>query len=233
MTTNEPLRIFIGYDHRQPISYNVLSHSLISRASRPITIAPLKFETLPIERTGLTPFTFTRLLVPWLCNYEGKAIFMDADILAQDDICKLFDEMTGDYDVWVSKNKIRFEWSSVMGFDCARCKVLTPEFIDTDKSPLGLAWAGRIGEIDPRWNVLVGYDAPRNDGGLLHYTQGVPCFPETAQCDLADAWMKEAKESMSAVSWKELMGNSVHAQPVYERLNRNRVIVAGDTHAQN
>lgn len=223
----EPLKIYIGYDPRQPISYNVLSHSLIKRASRPITIAPLKLETLPIKRQGLTPFTFSRLLVPWLCGYLGRALYMDADILAQDDICKVFDEMEGEHDIWVSKNPIRFEWSSVMGFDCARCQILTPEFVESDPTPLGLGWAGSIGDLDPRWNLLVGYDVPREDAGLLHFTQGVPCFPETRGGDLSDRWLADAKDTMSALPWEHLMGNSVHAKPVYERLMRNKALRNG------
>lgn len=222
MSTNEPLRIFIGYDDRQPISYNVLSHSLIARTTKPITIAPLKLETLPITRKGLTPFTYSRMLVPWLCDYKGKALFLDADILAQDDISKLFDEMVGDYDVWVSKNRVRFEWSSVMGFDCARCTVLTPEFISTDSNPLSLSWTSKIGDFDPRWNWLCGYDDSMPDAKMRHFTAGVPCWPETRGCEAADEWVREAKETMSAVSWRELMASSVHAKIVYERLAREK-----------
>lgn len=223
----EPLRIFIGFDPRQPISYNVLSHSLIKRASRPITIAPLKLETLPIKRKGLTPFTFSRLLVPYLCGYQGKALYMDADILAQDDICKLFDEAQGEHDIWVSKNPIRFEWSSVTLFDCAKCEILTESFIESNPSPLDLAWAKSIGSLDPSWNWLCGYDAPNPEAKLRHYTAGVPCWPETMGCESADVWMKEAKESMSAVSWEQLMGKSVHSKIVYERLMRNKALRNG------
>ena len=35
-TYEQPLRIFIGYDHRQAISYNVLQFSIFRRCSKPV-----------------------------------------------------------------------------------------------------------------------------------------------------------------------------------------------------
>jgi hypothetical protein len=58
-TYAQPLRIFIGYDHRQAISYNVLQFSIFRRCSKPVMISPLFLPTLPLTRTGLTPFTFS------------------------------------------------------------------------------------------------------------------------------------------------------------------------------
>ena len=39
-TYAQPLRIFIGYDHRQAISYNVLQFSLFRRCTKPVMISP-------------------------------------------------------------------------------------------------------------------------------------------------------------------------------------------------
>ncbi len=86
---DERLCIFIGYDPRQAVAYNVLQYSLLSRSSRPLSITPLVLETLPIGRQGLTPFTYSRFLVPWLCNYEGWGLFLDLDMLALGDISEV------------------------------------------------------------------------------------------------------------------------------------------------
>ena len=51
--SNQPLRIFIGFDHRQPVAYNVLQHSLFRRSSKPLSISPLVLPTLPMTRQGL------------------------------------------------------------------------------------------------------------------------------------------------------------------------------------
>ena len=88
------------------------------RATRPVAITPLVIEQLPITRRGLTAFTYTRFLVPWLCDFEGSALYLDIDMLALADIAELFDLMD-DSAVMVSKNRLRYEWASVMLFNCA------------------------------------------------------------------------------------------------------------------
>ena len=116
---DECLSIFIGYDPRQAVAYNVLQYSLLTRASRPLSITPLVIETLSIGRQGLTPFTYTRFLVPWLCNYEGWGLFLDLDMLALGDISEVFEQADARYAVMVIKSTERFEWASSILFNCA------------------------------------------------------------------------------------------------------------------
>ena len=219
--TSGPLRIFIGYDSRQPISLNVLQSSLYTRSSKPLAITPLVIEQLPIKRTGLTPFTFSRFLVPWLCDYKGWALFLDLDMVVVDDIAKMFEMADDKYGVMVSKNAIRFEWTSAMLFNCEKCQILTPEYIEEANGLHGISWLDEesIGSLPNDWNHLVGYDEPRDDAKLIHYTQGVPAFPETADSEHAKVWMDEHQRMNSVTNWMELMGNSVHAA----ELNGQRV----------
>lgn len=213
MDKKEILKIFIGYDPRQPVSYNVLAQSIMVRATRPIAITPLIIQTLPIQRVGLTPFTFTRFLVPYLCDYQGWGLFLDADIILRDDISQLFDLRDDKYTVMVSKNEHRFEWASVMLFNNAKCQILTPEYIEKADRLHQIAWANEedIGDLPREWNHLVGYDAERPDAKLVHYTQGVPCFPETNDSEYVQDWMDEQRWLNSAQPWEVLMGNSIHA----------------------
>ena len=51
---DDVLRIFIGYDPRQNVAYNVLQHSIFTRCSEPLAITPLVIDTLPITRQGLS-----------------------------------------------------------------------------------------------------------------------------------------------------------------------------------
>src|ERR1700741_4365040 len=102
--SNRPLLIFIGYDHRQAVPYNGLQFSLYRRSSRPRSISPLVLPTLPMKRQGLTPFTFSRFLVPWLCDYQGWALFLDIDFLALADIAELFALADDRHAAMVSKN---------------------------------------------------------------------------------------------------------------------------------
>lgn len=212
------MRIFIGIDPRSPVSYNVLQWSIIRRASKPVQIIPLVLPQLPIKRRGLTDFTFSRYLPPFLCNYRGISVFMDSDMLVLGDVHELAKLVDGTHEVYVAKHQQRFEWPSLMVFDNALCTNLTPEFIDEETSmPHKLDWAQSIGDIPPEWNFCVGYDemAPAK---LVHFTQGVPHFPEVRGCDYAEAWQEEYKAMNSSCSWIELMGKSVHAESVLKRL---------------
>lgn len=220
-----PLKIFIGYDHRQPISYTVLHHSIVSRASRPVSIVPLVLHSLPITRAGLTPFTYSRFLVPYLVDYGHWALFLDADMLVLDDIANLFDLADDTKKVMVVKNpNLKFEWASMMLFNSSRCRELTPDYVSTANGLHMIKWAQdhEIGELPAEWNHCIGYDAPRFDAKLAHFTQGIPVWPETKGCEYTKEWETAAKESMSAIPWAALMGNSVHAAPVLERLEKQR-----------
>src|SRR4051812_20738979 len=91
------IRVFIGYDEREAVAFSVLSHSIHTHASQPVSIAPLMLRqlagTLTRERHPLqsTAFSFSRFLTPYLSDYRGWSIFMDCDMLMQDDIVKLYD----------------------------------------------------------------------------------------------------------------------------------------------
>lgn len=207
------LKVFIGFDPRQPVSYTVLQQSIFTRSSKPVAITPLVIEQLPIKREGLTPFTFTRFLVPWLCNYQGWALFLDIDMILLDDISKLFNYKDDKYAVMVSKNEKRFEWASAMLFNCEKCKILTPEYIETAKNLHGIDWADcdEIGAFPSQWNHLVGYDKPRTDAKLVHYTQGVPFHREIEGCEYSNQWHYELTIANYSEPWVKLMGNSVHS----------------------
>lgn len=211
---NDMLRVFIGYDPRQAISYNVLQHSIATRSSRPVQITPLILQQLPLQRQGLTPFTYSRFLVPWLCNYEGWALFLDADMLLLDDISKLFDLVDDQYAMMCIKSEHKFEWPSVMLFNCAKCTQLTPESVEDPANKMfDFHWIEdkEIGALPTEWNHLVGYDPKREGVSLVHYTQGVPIFPELQGCEYSAEWNEACAEIISFESWETLMGNSVHA----------------------
>lgn len=175
---------------------------------------PLLLPQLPITRRGLTDFTFSRFLVPYLCGYEGAAIFVDSDIIVQDDIAKLFDHFDDAAAVSVYKTTIAFERPAVMLFNNPRCKILTPDYIqDARNNPITLDWAeGRVGALPPRWHHIIPYDAPTDDMALIHYTQGVPAFAETAAQPHAERWHVEKDAALRCCAWEELMGASVHKQ---------------------
>jgi hypothetical protein len=219
------IRIFIGYDQREAAAFSVLSHSIHRRASQPVAIAPVMLEQLKgvyrRERNPLqsTDFSFSRFLTPWLCGYEGWAVFMDCDQLVLDDIARLWALRDERYAVQVVKHhhvpkeEVKFlgekqskyekkNWSSVMLMNCARCRALTPDFVNaaTGLELHQFKWLesdALIGEIPSRWNHLVGYDAPRPDAALVHYTIGGPYFKEYEDCEYSAEGRNELADMLS------------------------------------
>ena len=221
------IRVFIGYDSREAVAFSVLSHSIHRHASAPVAVAPVMLDELQgvyrRERNPLqsTDFSFSRFLTPWLCDFRGWAVFMDCDMLMREDIANLWRLRDERYAVQVVKHhhvpredtkflgatQTKYEkknWSSVMLMNCERCRVLTPEFVNA-ASGLELhqfKWLeseGLIGEIPPAWNHLVGYDPPRADAALVHFTIGGPYFEEYRDCEYAQEW-RDARQEMLAVS---------------------------------
>jgi lipopolysaccharide biosynthesis glycosyltransferase len=150
---------------------------------------------------------------------------MDCDMLVLDDIAELWKLRDDRFAVQVVKHhhvpkeetkflgekQTKYEkknWSSVMLMNCARCTRLTPEYVNT-ASGLELhqfKWLENddlIGEIPSRWNHLVGYDAPRRDAALVHYTIGGPYFEEYRNCEYANEWRDEQKAMLRAEQRKK------------------------------
>ena len=222
------IRIFVGYDPREAVAFHVLSHSIHARASQPVSIAPVALSELKTvftrktESLQSTEFSFSRFLVPYLCNYEGWALFMDCDMLVLDDMASLWELRDDKYAVMcvkhnhVPKEEKKFlgavqtkyekkNWSSVMLLNCAKCTALTPDFVNT---ATGLElhrfqWLESedlIGEIPHRWNHLVDYDpnVPVDEVSNLHYTIGGPYFPEYEECGYAAEWYREKERMLYA-----------------------------------
>ncbi len=220
------IRIFIGFDPPETAAFHVLAQSIHARASEPVAIAPLMLSQLESvitrERHPLqsTEFSFSRFIVPYLCDYQGWAIFMDCDMLMLDDVAKLWAVRDDRYAVQVVKHdhvpkeqtkflgqtQTKYEkknWSSVMLFNNAKCRTLTPEYVIT---ATGLQlhrfqWLQSddlIGDIPHRWNWLVGYDKrrPLKDVSNLHYTIGGPYFREYRNTDYARQWFDERERML-------------------------------------
>jgi hypothetical protein len=209
-------RIFVGFDSKEVVAYHVLAQSLIENSSIPIVLSPIVLGHLgglfTRERNPLqsTEFSFSRFLVPHLNGYEGWSLFMDCDMLARADIAELWALRDDRYAVmcvkhdYVPKVEQKFlghtqtkyekkNWSSVMLFNNARCRALTPDYVN---SATGLQlhqfkWLNgdqHIGELPVVWNYLVNEYEYRPDAKIVHFTDGGPYFSEYRNDDYADEW---------------------------------------------
>lgn len=213
----ERVRVFIGFDHDETVAYHVLAHSIMRHARAPVAITSLCLGQLPISRGRAeyqsTAFSFSRFLVPYLCGYEGRAIFLDCDMLARADVAELLALHDSYRAVSVVKHEYapkrgdkflgykqslyaKKNWSSVMVFENALCRTLTPHVVDT-ASGLFLhqfKWLqddSMIGGLPIEWNHLVGEYEPNPLAKLVHFTLGTPCFAAYARCEYAAEWHEE------------------------------------------
>lgn len=214
------LDVYIGYDPKESVAFYTLAHSILRRASIPVAIAPLMqsqlkgMYTRARGPTESTEFSLTRFLVPALAGYEGWSIFMDCDMLCRTDIAALAKEIGRQPDKavlvckhdYVPKTERKFldqvqtkyprkNWSSLMVFNNARCRALTPEYVNR-ASGLELhrfQWLRDedIGELALEWNWLVGEYDFNPEAKIAHYTLGGPYFQAYRDCDYSDEWRAE------------------------------------------
>lgn len=88
------IRIFIGTDRSQYLAARVLKHSLEKYTSSKIIIENLDTIEIPepkdIRQSQRTGFSFARWAIPEICLYQGRAIYLDADMLVFTDIQHLW-----------------------------------------------------------------------------------------------------------------------------------------------
>lgn len=210
------LDVFVGYDRDEVVAYHALCQSILERSSLPVRFTPLRVENLRgIFQREATPnqsteFAFSRFLTPYLSGYDGWSLFMDCDMLARADIADLFTLRDDRFAVmvcqhdYVPRDETKFlghvqtrypkkNWSSVMLFNNARCRALTPEYVNTATGLelhqfKWLADDGLIGALPLAWNWLVGEYDHDPEARIAHFTRGGPYFADYADCDYADEW---------------------------------------------
>jgi lipopolysaccharide biosynthesis glycosyltransferase len=223
------IKIFVGFDPKEEAVYHVLCASILRRSSAPVQFTPVALSTLKgvfnRERNPLqsTEFSFSRFLVPYLSGYEGWSIFMDNDMLMLDDVAKLWELRDDRYAVMCvqhehnptedvkfrSQVQTKYErknWSSVMLMNNAKCKALTPAYVETatglDLHRFRWLKDEEIGAIPARWNHLVDYDPhlPLDQISNLHYTEGGPYFADYRNCGYAEEWIDEYRRTIAPLN---------------------------------
>ena len=212
------INIFIGYDEGEKIAYSVLSESIRQHSSEPVSITPLDLSTTrniftrKKQSNQSTDFAFSRFMVPYLCRYQGWAIFMDCDMLLRTDINKIWMMKDDNYAVmcckhdYVPNQNAKFRgaknepfpkknWSSFMMMNNEKCRALSLPYVN-EASGLDLhqfKWLESedlIGSLPLSWNWLVSeYDYnPKADN--VHFTLGGPYFKGYEKSDYANEWFR-------------------------------------------
>ena len=160
---NADIKIFVGYDSREDIAYQVCRESIFARSKNEekIEVIPLKLKELkkggnywrPEDKLGSTEFTFSRFLIPHLTDFNGWALFCDCDFLFNHNVRDLFELAEDKYAVMCVQHDYspkqgatkmdgkeqhvypRKNWSSLVLWNCGHPanKVLTADHVNNTK----------------------------------------------------------------------------------------------------
>ncbi len=200
----------------QPDIHRISRQTLGKAYDRPTELRHGKRWDVISDAPMSTDHALARFWIPWLCHYEGWALFTDGDILCRTDIADLFACADDKYAVmcvqhpWLENvglkkdgalqvSYARKNWSSVLLFNCAHPKnnVLCPEILNlaAGRDLHAFSWLERedIGALDPAWNYLVNVNPPMADPKIVHFTEGYPIMAGHANDPFADEWFQVAK----------------------------------------
>ena len=152
------LKVFVGWDPREDIAWEVCRHSILSRTdATEVSVTPLVQSELrasgiynrPVDTKAATEFSLTRFLTPHLAGTEGYAIFVDCDFLFVTDIREVLKDIDPTKAISVVKHNYqpnetvkmdgcvqypypRKNWSSFIVFNCAHpdVRALTPAVVN-------------------------------------------------------------------------------------------------------
>lgn len=218
------IKIFVGFDHREAVAYHTFCQSILEKASRPVSFVPLVLSSLSgyaeTHGDGSNAFIYSRFLTPYLCNFEGWAIYADGDMICRADINELWNLRDPEKALQVVKhdyqtkagtkylgnknqNYPRKNWSSMILWNCGhpKHKILSPEFLmqQTGAYLHRFNWLddAEVGELSPTWNWLTTEYEDNYDAKILHYTLGTPCFVDYRDAPMADEWHSHHRRSQS------------------------------------
>ena len=154
---SDHIKIYVGYDSREDIAWQVCRHSLLRHTKSNVEIHMLRqpvlrelgLYTRPEDKAS-TEFSLTRFLSPYLGAHDGWTIFVDCDFLFTTDIMTVLDGVDREKAVYVVKhdytpaNAVKMDsqvqtsyprknWSSFILFNNAHplVKALTPEVVNS------------------------------------------------------------------------------------------------------
>jgi hypothetical protein len=226
--------IAIGYDIRESIAYHVLEQSIINRTSVPVAIIPLAsrlLENFDGQRDGTNAFIYSRFLVPEMMDYQGWALYMDADMLVRRDLAELWalrDESKAvmvvqhDYHTQHRRKLIgtpmecdnadypKKNHSSLILWNCGHPsnRIVNREFVSESPGSVlhRFQWLRdeEIGALPIEWNWLCGEYPLTLEAKNVHFTLGAPCFSHYSKCDYASEWKGMREEVNACLDLKEL-----------------------------
>jgi lipopolysaccharide biosynthesis glycosyltransferase len=209
----DEIRVFVAATPSEWLPARVLEFSIREQTDWSVSVQFLYqsgIETpIPsdLNNRPRTPFSFQRFLIPQLCNYSGRAIYLDADMQVFQDIGTLWNQPFHGNDLQTVQepgNGRRGQFS-VMLLDCSRLKWNIKAIVDQLNSGelnySGLMYemkvASNIGrDIDSNWNSLESFNSSQTK--LLHYTDMNTQPWVSLQNSLGYLWVACLRRAVSA-----------------------------------
>ncbi|HZN54367.1 MAG TPA: glycosyltransferase [Candidatus Polarisedimenticolaceae bacterium] len=209
-----PVKVFVGSEPAQLLAVRVLEHSIRKHASMTVEVTPLYEARIdapapkdPANRPR-TPFSFQRFVIPRLCGFAGRAIYVDSDMQVFRDIRELWTLPFDGADLLAAREpgeSGRRPQFSVMLLDCAALRWDLAEIVAAlDDGRLTyetlmyeMKAARRIrAAIPPEWNSLERFQEGATR--LLHYTD-MPRQPWLSLANpLAHLWVRDLIDAVEA-----------------------------------
>ena len=181
----ELVRVFVAATPVEWLPARILEFSIRETTKRLVEVTPIytagRVIHLPqaIENRPRTPFSFQRFLIPELCQYQGRAVYLDADMQVFSDVADLWSQPMQAHDLLTVREDGhgRQGQFSVMLLDCKQLKWRIEDIVQgldagdfTYEQLLHQMCVARsVGRtVDTGWNSLESYD--RAITHLLHYT---------------------------------------------------------------
>ncbi len=179
----------------------------------------VQYRDLLDGRPFSTEFAFTRFLVPFLRNYQGRAIYCDCDFMFRNNVFLAMNVDLNGAAIAVVKHDHkpagttkmdgvsqsvypRKNWSSFIVWDCGHPsnRRLDLDVVNTwtgrELHNLGWLQDREIVDLAPKWNWLAGYslDIPPPGPSAVHWTSGGPWLPEYRHAPYADEYRAYLEE---------------------------------------
>lgn len=151
MKTNDTIRIFVGCDPNNCDleQMMVLDYSIHKHTSAPVEIVWMQLSrdpnsywySNPETNEGWnttkwsTPFSGFRWAIPEYCDYSGRAIYMDADVVILDDLAKLWQHPIDGQSIVAAKTNADMTRLCTCVWDCNKAKEIIPSVQKLRKDP--------------------------------------------------------------------------------------------------
>lgn len=194
MKAEEVIKVFVGCD---PNNCDLEQMMVLDYSIRKHTAAPLEIVWMQLSRNNssfwysnskkgegwntakwATPFSGFRWAIPEYCNYSGRAIYMDADVIVLDDLIKLWLHPIVDQAIVSAKTEADMTRLCTCIWDCEKVQDLLPAVKNFQTDPDGHQKMMDLLKANPQlvtpyensYNCIDGEGLSVEDIKILHYS---------------------------------------------------------------